>query len=116
MVPGGWGASIPARCRQLNGRPRPDLDKEIREIADSIADAEFGRQKTGDVLRIVFFNICDSEEHARTAAGRPGYPLYSGMPGWAAIRALNDARSGLVPLQLVSDAFSVVSFVPGVAR
>ena len=65
MVPGGWGASIPARCRQLNGRPRPDLDKEIREIADSIADAEFGRQKTGDVLRIVFFNICDSEEHAR---------------------------------------------------
>ena len=72
MVPGGWGASIPARSRQLDGPavllfaaeprdlPRSDLGKEVREIATSIADAEFGHRITGDVPRIVFFNIRDT--------------------------------------------------------
>ncbi|MGD0934328.1 MAG: hypothetical protein ABR922_07110 [Streptosporangiaceae bacterium] len=57
--------TVPAIRRRARDLPRPDLDKEIREIADSVADAEFGDRITGDVLRIVFFNICDFEEHAR---------------------------------------------------
>lgn len=51
------GQVVPA---EPGDRPRSDLDKEIRGIATSIAAAEFRHRITGDVLRIVFFNICDT--------------------------------------------------------